>query len=67
MSIIVWNCRGARKAAIIQELHNFVSRFAPSGLCIIETKIGRARIEGLVSMQGYDHGYALVVMVDMVA
>ena len=46
-------------AAIVQELHEFTRKFAPTLLCIVETQIEGARVESLASSIGFDKSYAV--------
>ena len=59
MSALRLNCRDAVKAAIVRELLDFVMKFAPTLLCIVETQIKGDRVESLASSLGYDNAYAI--------
>ena len=38
MSYITWNCRGLGNAATVKELREIAKKFAPTVLCVVETK-----------------------------
>lgn len=59
MSLLCWNCRGASKAATIREHRDLTMQFAPLVLCIVETKISKARVKSLSGTLGYDNSYAV--------
>lgn len=59
MSCISWNCRGLGNAATVKELRDLVKRVAPSMLCVQETQVHKARVEGLKTTLGFDHSFAV--------
>ena len=59
MSVLSWNCRGAGNAATVRELREIAKEFAPTLLCIVETRIERTRVESLAGTIGNDNGYAV--------
>lgn len=59
MNIMYWDCRGAGKPAIDQELHDLAKQFAPIVLCVVETQISKPHVEGLAGTLGFDKGYAV--------
>ena len=59
MSSFCWNCRGAGKAATVRELRDFVKKFTPTVLCIVETQVKGARVEALANTLGFDNAYAI--------
>ena len=63
MNIICWNCRGAGKASTVRELRELAKKFTPIVLCIVETQLEKARVEGLASSIGYVKPMQLVVVV----
>ena len=46
-------------AATVQELRGFARKFAPTLLCIVETRIEGSRVESLAATLGYDNAYAV--------
>ena len=59
MSVLGWNCRGAGKAAMVQELRDLVRKFAPTLLCIVETQLDRVRVESLAGTLGFDNAFVV--------
>jgi len=59
MSCLSWNCRGLGNAATVKELREIAKRFAQSVLCVLETQVHKARVEGLKSTLGYDNAFAV--------
>jgi exonuclease III len=59
MSLFSVNCRGVGNASTVQELRDFVTKFAPSILCIQETQISSSRVEALARTFGFDHSFAV--------
>lgn len=59
MSCLSWNCRGLGNTARVKELHELVKIVAPTVLCIQETQVHRAQVEGLKSTLGFDNAFAV--------
>ena len=59
MSCITWNYRGLGNAATVKELREIAKKFAPTVLCVIETQVNKARVEGLKGTLGYDNAFAV--------
>ena len=59
MSCITWNCRGLGNAATVKELREIAKKFAPTVLCVVETQVNKARVEGLKGTLGYDNVFAV--------
>ena len=59
MSCFSWNCRGLGNAATVKELCDFAKSVAPSVLCVLETQVHKARVEGLKGTLGFDNAFAV--------
>ena len=59
MSCLSWNCRGFGNATTVEELRDIVKNIAPNVLCVVETQVNIARVEGVKSTQGYDNAFAV--------
>ena len=59
MSCITWNCRGLGNTATVKELHEIAKKFVPTVLCVVETQVNKARVEGLKGTLGYDNAFAI--------
>lgn len=59
MSCLSWNCRGLGNAATVKELRELAKRVAPTVLCVQETQVHKARVEGLKSTLGFDNSFAV--------
>ena len=59
MNCITWNCRGLGNAATVKELCEIAKKFAPTVLCVVETQVNKARVEGLKDTLGYDNAFAV--------
>ena len=59
MSCFSWNCRGLGNAATVKELRDFAKSVAPSVLCVLETQVHKARVEGLKGTLGFDNAFAV--------
>ena len=59
MSCLSWNCRGLGNGTTVKELRDLAKHFAPSVLCVLETQVHRARVEGLKSTLGYDNAFVV--------
>lgn len=59
MSILSWNCRRAGNAMTVQEARKIALKFSPSFLCLVQTWINKARVEGLTGTLAYDNDYAI--------
>ncbi|KAK8451750.1 hypothetical protein SEVIR_6G260350v4 [Setaria viridis] len=59
MSLFSLNCRGAGNASTVRELRDFITKFAPSILCILETQISKIRVEALAGTLGFDRAFAV--------
>jgi hypothetical protein len=59
MSCMSWNCRGLGNAVTVKELRDFAKNFAPTVLCVLETQVHKARVEGLKCTLGYDNAFAV--------
>lgn len=59
MSTLCWNCRGIGNAVTIHELRNLAKDFAPAILCVVETQVGKKRVEGLTRTLGFHGCYAV--------
>ena len=59
MSLLSWNCRGLGNAAIVKELRDMAKNYAPTVLCVLETQVHKARVEGLKSTLGYANAFAV--------
>lgn len=59
MNYICWNYRGAGKASTVRELRDLAKNYAPALLCILETRIGKTRVESLAASIGFDNAYAI--------
>ena len=60
MSCLSWNCRGLGNAATVEELRDIVLKsVAPNVLCVVETQVHIARVDGLKSTLGYDNAFAV--------
>ena len=61
MSCIKWNCRGLGNAATVKELREIAKKCAPTVLCVIETQVNKARVEGLKGTLGYDNAFVVSI------
>ena len=59
MSCLNWNCRGLGNGATVRELRELAKKFAPTVLCVLETQVNKARVEGLRHTLGYDKAFAV--------
>lgn len=59
MYIYSLNYRGAGNASTVRELCDFVQKFAPSILCVLETQINKQCVETLAGTLGFDRAYAM--------
>ena len=59
MSCLSWNCRGLGNDATVRELRELAKKFAPTVLCVLETQVNKARVEGLRHTLGYDKAFAV--------
>ncbi|KAG2627843.1 hypothetical protein PVAP13_3KG264155 [Panicum virgatum] len=59
MSLLSWNCRGLGNAATVKELRDMAKNYAPTVLCVLETQVHKARVEGLKSTLGYANAFAI--------
>jgi exonuclease III len=46
-------------AATVKELREFAKQFASTVLCVLETQVHKARVEGLKHFLGYDNAFAV--------
>ena len=59
MSCLSWNSRGLGSPARVKEFRDLAKRHAPTVLCVQETQIHSARVEGLKGTLGFDHSFAV--------
>ena len=59
MSLLSWNCRGLGNAATIEELRDMAKNYTPTVVCVLETQVHKARVEGLKSTLGYANAFAV--------
>ncbi|CAN6305188.1 unnamed protein product [Urochloa humidicola] len=59
MRCITWNCRGLGNAATVKEIREIAKKFVPIVLCIVETQVNKACVEGLKGTLGYDNAFAV--------
>jgi len=59
MSCFSWNYRGLGNGATVKELRDFAKSVAPSVLCVLETQVHKARVEGLKNSLGFDNAFAV--------
>jgi len=59
MKTLCWNCRGIGDPATVRELRDLVEACAPSILCILETQLAKARVEGLAVSLGFSGCFAV--------
>ena len=59
MSCLSWNCRGLGNASTVKELRDLAKKVAPTVLCVLETQVHKARVEGLKNTLGYDNAFAV--------
>lgn len=59
MLILCWNCRGLGDPATVNELRDLVRESALVILCVVETQIAKARMEGLARTLGYESSYGV--------
>ncbi|XP_071678252.1 uncharacterized protein [Lolium perenne] len=59
MSAISHNCRGLGGAATVKEIRDLVRRYAPTLLCVQETQLQKAHVEGLARSIGFDKCFAV--------
>lgn len=55
MSVLAWKCRGLGCPRIVQELKSIITKKQPQFVFIMETKIDRARADGLKASLGYEN------------
>lgn len=58
MSLFSLNCR-VGNASTVRELRDFITKFAPSILCILETQISKICVEALAGTLGFDRAFAV--------
>ena len=59
MSCLSWNCRGLGNASTVKELRDLAKKVAPTVLCVLETQVHKARVEGLKNTLEYDNAFAV--------
>ena len=59
MNSVGWNCRGAGDPATVREVKNLVASVAPSILLLVETQVGKRRMENLSSSFGFNNCFAI--------
>jgi exonuclease III len=59
MSCLSWNCCSLDNAATIKELCDLAKMVAPTVLCVLETQVHRAWVEGLKTTLGFDNAFAV--------
>jgi exonuclease III len=59
MSCLSWNCRGLGSASTVKELPRLAKKIAQIVLCVLETQVHRARVEGLKGTLGFDNAFAV--------
>jgi exonuclease III len=59
MSVSSVNCRGLGGAAAVRDLRILAERHSPSVLCVVETQLQQARVEGLSSSLGFNKSFAV--------
>ena len=59
MKILSWNCRGIGDPATVRELRDLLEISSPSILCLVETQLQKARVEGLCSSLGFDFSFGV--------
>lgn len=59
MKTLSWNCRGIGDPATVRELRDLARECAPSVLCLVETQLGKQRVEGLAATLGFDSAFAV--------
>ena len=59
MSLLSWNCRGLGNATTIEELRDMAKNYTPTVVCVLETQVHKARVEGLKSTLGYANAFAV--------
>ena len=47
----------------MKELREIAKKFAPTVLCVVETQVNKARVEGLNGTLGYDNALLLAAQV----
>jgi exonuclease III len=59
MSALSHNCRGLGGAATVKEIRDLVRKHAPTVLCIQETQLQKAHMEGLARSIGFDRCFVV--------
>lgn len=59
MSCLNWNCRGLGNAMTINQLRDLAKTIAPIVLCLLETQVHCARVEGLKSTPGFNNAFVV--------
>jgi hypothetical protein len=59
MSILSANCRGLGGDATVREIRLLAARHSPSVLCVVETQLHKARVEGLSRTLGFNNCFAV--------
>ena len=59
MSCLSWNCCGLGSAATVKELRDLAKKVAPTVLCVVETQVHLAWVEGLKGTLGFDNAFAV--------
>jgi endonuclease/exonuclease/phosphatase family metal-dependent hydrolase len=59
MSALSINCRGLGGAATVKEIRDLKRKYAPTFLCVQETQLQKAHVEGLARSIGYDRCFAV--------
>lgn len=59
MSCLSQNCRDLCNATTVKELLDLAKMVTPTVLCVLETQIHRAQMEGLKSTLGFDNAFAI--------
>ena len=59
MSAASVNCRGLGNHATVSELRDFVKKYAPTILCVVETQLHKVCVEKLAPTLGFDKAFAV--------
>jgi len=60
MSCLSWKYQGLGNTTTAKELHELVNNVASTMLCVLETHVHRAWVEGLKSTLGFDNIFAVI-------
>ena len=59
MSAASVNCRGLGNHATVRELRDFVKKYAPTILCVVETQLHKVSVEKFAPTLGFDKAFAV--------